>query len=42
VSGGGAHLHIHITAHTKWGKGVELHSRYLWHEDIFFQEKKNV
>jgi len=29
VSGGGAHLHIHRVAHTKLGKGVELHSRYF-------------
>jgi len=28
-SGGAAHLHIHDTAHTKWGKCVGLHSRYF-------------
>jgi len=28
VSGGGANLHIHRTAYTKWGKGVE--SSALW------------
>ncbi len=36
LSGGGANLHIHRSAYSKRGKGVELHSRYTilpkyWH-----------
>jgi len=35
VGGSGAHLHIQRTVNTKWGKGVELHSRYFKQGIIF-------
>jgi len=40
VSGGGANLHIHSTAYTKWGKGVELHSNYFKTWRNLFSRKK--
>jgi len=38
--GGGANLHIHRTANTKWDKGVELHSSYFKALQIIFFKKK--
>jgi len=40
VGGGGANLHIHRTAYTKGGTGVELHFSYFAALNHFFQRKK--
>ncbi len=42
LSGGGANLHIHRSAYSKWGKGVELHSSYFKAWENNFHKKSHL